>query len=46
MQDNIGTHEKRVAFCAEIKNSVNEMQEILKLIKSYLLTNVCLEDLL
>ena len=42
----ISTHEKRIALCQEIKTSVEEMQVILMLIKSYLLTNACLEDLL
>jgi len=42
----IDTHEKRIALCQEIKTSVEEMQVILTLIKSYLLSNACLEDLL
>lgn len=42
----IDTHEKRVALCEEIRVSVKEMKDILKSVKSYLLSNASLEELL
>lgn len=42
----IDTYEKRVSLCEEIRVSVEEMKDILKSIKSYLLSNASLEELL
>lgn len=42
----IDSHEKRVALCQEIKDSIEEMKKLLYFVKSFILTNVSLEELL
>lgn len=42
----IDTHEKRIALCKEIKDSVGEMQKIFDKTKAFLISHATLEDLL